>query len=260
MTYDRICLMLPTRGRCRKNPEKNPDGNDIWEGKLVDFLQSSMEMTERPTSEVVDYLFMVNENDQATLDFLIWRMQGYKFQILTENDPEINISGWFNRMYAESRFNRPETLVSLLGDDMIFKTKGYDQAILNAVNECDGNALVYCNDAYCAGENCCVNLFTTRKVVEATGKPYMKADHKAEMIDDVWIKIAKMVNIQKYLPDTVILHDHFTKLPEPEWDETAKRLTPVQRAEHAARDLTAEQAYVNEVAKTLISKGIGHLG
>jgi len=260
MTHDRICLMLPTRGRCHKNPGKNPDGNDIWEGKLVNFLQSSMEMTERPTSEVVDYVFMVNQNDKDTMEFLIWRMQGYKFQILQENDPDVEISKWFNRMYTESRFNRPETMVSLVGDDMIFKTKGYDQAILNACNEMDGNCLIHCNDAYIAGENCAVNMFTTRKVVEASDKPFMRPGHKAEMVDDIWTKLAIMIHIKRYLPDVVIYHDHFTKLPENMWDETAKRITPYQREAHAKRDLVAEQEYINQMAKTLVSKGIGYVG
>jgi len=160
-------------------------------------------------------------------------------------------------MFEETRFKQPGTLVSLLGDDMRFLTKGYEQRILAEANKYNGMCLVYCNDAYIAGPNCCVNMFTSRQLVEATEKPFMKADCKAEMIDDIWMKITRTLNIHKYLPDVIIEHDHDDKKPPEQWDETMSRLNPLRREAHDKRDITSEQAYINEVVKTLRGKGIG---
>lgn len=261
MAYDRINLLIPTYRRCRKTSKKTPEGNDLWEGKLVTCLQTSMESTELPTSEVIDYTFMVNEKDTATMNFLQWRMQGYKFQILTENEPTPHLAKFYNRLYDETKFNAPGTLVSLIGDDMKFLTKGYDQRILAEVNKKVGCCFVYCNDAYMAGPNCAVNLFTTRKYVEATGKPFMRPDYKAEMMDKIYSRVGDVINVGVYLSDVIIEHDHEGKKPEHLWDECFKRLTPIQRAAHAnpgKGDGSPDMhAYVNEIVKTLKSKGIG---
>ena len=251
MIYDRINLMLPTY----KRVHRGPDG--AWTGLLAEFCQTSMQSTERPTSEVVDFTFMINKNDLVTLEFLQERMNGYKFHILMEDEPKPHLAKYFNCLYAETRFCQPGTLVSLLGDDMRFETKGYDQKILAKANEFDGNCLVYCNDGYIAGERCCVNLFTSRQLVEATEKPFMKASCKAEMMDDIWMKITRTLNIHKYLSDVIILHNHDDQRDPSQRDETWNRLNPVRQQAHDTRDFNEEQAYINEIVKTLRGKGVG---
>lgn len=260
MAYTRLNLMIPTRGRINDSGNKNPDGGHIFQGKLAALLQSAMEKTITKTSDVVSFTFVVNKHDTQTQDCIMGRCAGYPFQIILEDEPEPHIAKFYNMAYEQTKFNEPDRLVSMIGDDMIFETERYQDRILREVNKRDGNCFCYCNDAYIAGPNCAVNFFTTRKVVEATGKPFMKPDCQAEMMDLIWTEAANMVNIGVYLPDVVIFHNHDDKLPEHLRDETWKRMNPIRQKMHRELDKTAQQAYINEMAQALVAKGIGRIG
>ena len=263
MTYDSINLIVPTYKRIKDTGRKNPDGGHIFEGPLAKFIQSSAEKTVKRTSDYISYCFVVNQNDRETMECIMTRMAGYNFEIIVENEPQPHLAKFYNMAYEQTKFNEPNRLVSMLGDDMVFETPQYQDFILDEVNKRNGDAFVYCNDAYIAGLNCAVNFFTTRKVVDATGKPFMKPDCQAEMIDLIWTEIANMANIAVYLSDVVIFHEHMDRLPENLRDESWRRLNPIRQAAHkivaSPEGQTAQQAYINEAAKALVAKGIGHL-
>ena len=238
MTYNKINLMIPTYGR-----EKT---------KLPRMLQSSMDASSAPTTNYVDYTFLVNKNDSATKAFIQNRMSGYCHQIIEEDLLPGSMPEYYNIMYEKTKFKDPGTLVSFLGDDMVFLTKNYDQRILEEVNKRQGMCFVYCTDSYYGHSGSCVNMFTTRKLVEATKKPFMKTGYCGKMPNEAWIQLQNKVNIGVYLPDVVIEHDHESKKPMNLWDET-KRRKEATRSTVVSGDM---QEYVEEIAKALRESGL----
>ena len=126
----------------------------------------------------------------------------------------------YNQIYEQTKFK--DAIVSMVGDDMEWRTSGYDLAILNAINRKNGFAFVYCNDKF-QGNKLCVNLFTTRKLVELTKMPFMCELFSAYFIDTVWMRVADKTKIAVYLKDIILQHHHasFNKKNK---DETSRRL------------------------------------
>jgi hypothetical protein len=149
-------------------------------------------------------------------------------------------------------------VISMVGDDMVFKTKGYDTAILKAINDAEGKAIVYCNDDFIAGEKLCVNLFTTRLMVEATGKPFMCEMYHADMIDVVWTNVGLLTGTLKYLKEVIIKHEHESvKKNAKEFDETCKRMMPLRVIANDKENRAYGWRYANICAANLIDAGIG---
>jgi hypothetical protein len=149
--------------------------------------------------------------------------------VVIENLLQPNLSAYFNMMYDKTRFDGAETLVSMLGDDMVFLTEGYDLAILKEINAYEGKGFVWCNDDYIARERLCVNLFTTRLMVEGTERPFMCPLFNADLIDDVWMEVGLMTGCGHFLPDAHIRHEHSTAQAQVNWDGTFQRLRPLQQ-------------------------------
>ena len=73
-------------------------------------------------SKNINCIFLVNISDNETIHYL----NDYSLQddfngweILYENLESPNISEFFNQMYEKTIFNQDDTLVSMLGDDMV---------------------------------------------------------------------------------------------------------------------------------------------
>jgi len=242
MTYDKICLMLPTY----KRPKQ-----------ILAFVNSAMKYADDWLR--LRFCFCVNKTDEIskdTIGAMFWPDQSI-YEAIEETTVQPNLSLYFNMMYNNTSFNEPGTVVSMVGDDMVFLTKGWDTKILEKINEHDGLALVYCDDNFIAHEKMCVNLFTTRKLVETTGKPFMCEFFHADMIDLVWQYIGTMTGLLKYMPEVIIQHNHSTKVAEKDWDETFKRLSPVQKVANNSQNQRLAVAYSTLVARRLIDAGVG---
>lgn len=180
MIYNKICLMLPTYKRS--------------ETSLPVFIDSAIEMANNPAA--LRFSFCVNKKDFDTFGFIInyaWP-EGVEYEIIQEDSIQPNLAKYFNLLYDNTKFNNPDTIVSMVGDDMEFKTKGWDLELLNLIQSYNGVGVFWCNDDYIAHENLCVNLFVTRKFVEATRKPFMCDLYHADMIDLVWMRIGVLTN------------------------------------------------------------------
>lgn len=241
MKWNKIAIMLPTYGRS--------------DSLLPVFLSSCIMTAGNVTN--LRFLFCVNENDQKTIDF-IKQQPIYKtgnVRIVLENLPSPNLAKYFNMLYDAAAEFGDDCLVTMLGDDMEFKTPGWDKRILSLVNQYNGMGVFWANDFYIARERMCVNMFVTRQYIELTEHPFMDETFAAEMIDYIWYQVGKQSKHLHFLPDVIIKHNHNTARPKEQWDDTFNRLRPHQMAAHAmGKQLVREHA--DKIAQVLIRKGI----
>jgi hypothetical protein len=244
VVFDRICLMVPTYKRSDR--------------LLPRFIDSALERAADPHR--IRFSFCVNDADLETNAYLRSRCwpDDQCWEVLVEDSRVPDLSRFFNLLYERSRFGDRDTLVSMLGDDMVFQTPGYDERILDVARRTQGKTIIYCNDAYTAGSRICVNLFTSRSLVSATGKPFMCPLFQADMIDLVWTYVGVLTQTLAYLSETVIKHDHSTAYPESRWDVTSQRLRPLQQGYRNRESHDLAFAYASVVARNLIAAGIGH--
>lgn len=242
--YNKIWLMVPTY----KRPE--------W---LVRLIVSAIETAENVSN--IGLCICYNVKDKSTVSFL----QSEDFKTLTsgislltveESTRQPNLSLYFNMMYDEVVKNHgSKNIVSMIGDDMVFVTKGYDRRILDKINETNGRGIVWCNDDYIAKDKCPVNLFVTTELVQTTGKPFMCPEFRADMIDVVWGTVAKATGLQCYLGDVVIKHLHSTSLPA--HDDTFQRLAPIQKLSNGKLNHVIAQTHAMIISGNLIAAGVG---
>jgi hypothetical protein len=131
----------------------------------------------------------------------------------------------------------------MLGDDMVFMTKGYDEKILSKANDMNGRCVLYCDDDYLQRERLCVNLFTTRLVVEAIGGKFMCDYFPIEFIDNVWMQIGQRLGILKYMPDVVIRHEHSNRRGPESNDDTYRRMRKQEK--DISQGLAKMQDYID---------------
>lgn len=240
MKWDKICIMLPTYGRS--------------DTLLPKFLSSCIQTAGNLKN--IRFAFCVNGNDDETIRFIkthpIYGLGVCK--IVLENLPTPNLAKYFNMLYDASASFGSDCLVTMLGDDMEFLTRDWDTRILALVNQYDGIGVFWANDAYIAREKLCVNMFVTRKMVEATEYPFMDETFPAEMIDLIWYLVGKQTKNLHYLPEVLIRHNHNTAKPKEQWDKTFNRLRPFQKIAHGiGKELVRENA--QRIAAILIKKG-----
>lgn len=239
--YKKINLMIPTY--------KRMDG--LW--KVIDSaLQSAIDVNN------LRFTFCVNKNDEDILWYLSFRYfpDRQAINIITEDTKQPNLSYYWNKMYNETRFLDDNTLVSMVADDMIFRTRNWDAAILHYANATDGRCIMHCNDNYVSRGQLAVNLFIPRPLVRATEQPYMCPYYHADMIDQVWDWTGKMTGTLKYFDDIIIEHEHCTLIDDRDkWDDTAKRLSPLRAI--ANKNKTIGTQYATRSAVNIIKNGFG---
>jgi hypothetical protein len=243
--YDKINLMVPTYQRT---------------DDAIALVESALATADMPGHVV--WTFCVNASDFDTISELDKR----KWPYILEQTRQPNLSQYFNLLYQQTPHQGEDTLVSMLGDDMRFETKGWDTKILSTVNARDGAAVVYCNDGFIAhsrwendGVGCAVNLFTTRKLVDAAGMDeFMCSYFHAEMIDVVWTLIGKYTGTACYLPKVTIKHNHASAFSVEEQDDTFHRLQPVRDlANRTPGNQQYARAYATLAAANIIDAGLG---
>ena len=215
--YDRINLIVPTFKR-------------IKNGRFINHLQSTFENVSDLKN--ICYTFIVNKNDEESIEYL--ESQTFKknagdnipldYEIIFEDLEKPNISEFFNIAYRESKYKDSETtIISMLGDDMVWKTKGFDKIIIDEMNKTNGYKILYCDDDYVQHENLCVNFFTTRKLVEAYSQngEFLATIFPVDYSDMLIMEFGLHFNLMKYLPNVILKHEHSSKIGA---DETFNRL------------------------------------
>lgn len=195
MKYNRINIMLPTRGRVK---------ND----RLPRLMRSIRDMTKNKNA--VSITLMVDIDDIETIAYVESGCDGVgvPVHVITNDTPTgPHLALFYNRIYKETPDNAPSTLVSMIGDDMEFETLGWEQMVLDTANDNDGRCIVHGDDGI-QHERMPVHLFTSRSLVEKTGVPFMWEKWRANMIDYVWGEVGRKLGITRYLPGMKITHHH----------------------------------------------------
>lgn len=239
--YNKINLMLPTRGRSKTT--------------LPTFIKSAI--ANASSLENIRFTFLINMNDTDTLHY-ITRYFGERLDIeidiLLEDNDKSHLAKMFNFVYERTKFQDPETLVSMLGDDMEFRTKNYDKLILKAINQMDGIGIVWGDDCFNWHGELCVNLFTTRKYVDYMKPlPFMCELYPRELIDTIHYEVAKSFDCANYIPSMKIYHNHATR-PGNGGDETYKNL--LKENDITKTNTGKLDAYVKQCVKNVV-KNIG---
>lgn len=208
MQYTRINLMIPTFKR-------------VASGMLPDCIRSFVNLASKLDNVVLT--FLVNERDPETVAFfgpiVRWAVP---VDVIYVGYDKPHIGWFYNTLYERTKFQDEDTLVTLIGDDMVCQTQDWDLRILEAANDMDGMGIVHCRDGIQNGQ-IGVNLFTTRKWVRATGGVFME-DFPADFIDVIYTEVARRTGHETYLDSVYLEHRHSSLKPEEQWDDGFKAL------------------------------------
>lgn len=132
-------------------------------------------------------------------------------------------------------------IFGMVGDDMIFKNKGWDSLILKFFNGIpDRIGLLHFNEGGSHGPNLCINSFIHKKWVEVLGY-YNDIRLKGDYSDNFLFDIANGINRRGYVKDNVIEHLHWAVGGKGEKDNTAERRISVD--ENVYDGMPSHQVY-----------------
>ena len=116
-----------------------------------------------------------------------------------------------------------EDIISMIGDDMVFKTQGWDTMLLEEFDKIPDDKIkaVHCNDD-CHGSKLAVNLFCHRKYAEILGG-FMREEFMINWVDQWLHQMFSAFNRLIYRSDIMIEHRHWV-LGKNVRDNTADRM------------------------------------
>jgi hypothetical protein len=126
-----------------------------------------------------------------------------------EPSGEFNLARMSNTLYAASE----EPIVGCFGDDVVFRTQGWDLAVRQEFQE-DQSVLLFGDDLLQKGR-LATHFFTHRRVHDAFGY-YMNEKFRRIYIDTWWDQIYRSQKKIRYRPDLVFEHLHPSLNPERE--------------------------------------------
>lgn len=138
-----------------------------------------------------------------------------------ENDGEFIGLG---KMWNICVKNSTEEIISMIGDDMVFKSPNWDLEVIKEFStDCPEDKIkaIHCNDD-CHGAKLAVNLFCHRKYAEVMGQ-FMREEFKINWVDQWLHQIFSAFGRLKYRGDIMIEHRHWV-LGKDTKDRTADRM------------------------------------
>jgi len=120
--------------------------------------------------------------------------------------------------------NCKEEIISMIGDDMVFKTPNWDLELIKEFrDDCPEDKIkaIHCNDD-CHGAKLAVNLFCHRKYAEVMGQ-FMREEFKINWVDQWLHQVFNAFGRLKYRGDIMIEHRHWV-LGKDTRDRTADRM------------------------------------
>lgn len=202
---------------------------------------------------------------------------GVAYEKIIDKISTPNLARYYNRCYMEAHHQNPGTVVSMVGDDMVFRTHGWEVRLLEAIERFKGIGVFYCAGDERFDDALCVNGFWTRQFVDQCGgwperewpgwvgkynlqwgeAPFMCPVFPANGIDVVWQLIGDATETSRYLADVIIKHNQWSR-PEVGQDETSVLLSGARKA--TTRKLRRDEVDVeaaNSVIRRLHEYGIG---
>lgn len=138
-----------------------------------------------------------------------------------ENDGEFIGLGKMWNICVE---NSTEEIISMIGDDMVFKTPNWDVEVIKEFStDCPEDKIkaIHCNDDY-HGAKLAVNLFCHRKYTEVMGQ-FMREEFKINWVDQWLHQVFNAFGRLKYRGDIMIEHRHWV-IGKGTRDRTAERM------------------------------------
>lgn len=116
-----------------------------------------------------------------------------------------------------------EEIISMVGDDMLFRTQNWDEEIINEIKNSppDNIKAVHCNDDMHKSK-LAVNLFCHRKYAEVMGG-FMREEFKINWVDQWLHQLFSAFHRLTYRDDIMIEHRHWS-LGKSARDNTVKRM------------------------------------
>jgi hypothetical protein len=116
-----------------------------------------------------------------------------------------------------------EDIISMIGDDMVFKTRNWDEEIIEEFTNIPEDKIkaVHCNDDF-HGERLAVNIFCHRRYHEIMNG-FMREEFKINWIDQWLHQLFSAFNRLKYRGDIMIEHRHWV-LGKTQRDNTVNRM------------------------------------
>lgn len=201
-----ISILCPTR--------KRPSN-------VVRLYDSIMRTVSNP--EDVELVLYIDEDDSETINLM------EELPVMYYIGPRILLSSTWNKCYEVSSGD----VLMHGGDDIVFRTEGWDGLIKEAFNEYPDKILfAYGRDGY-SPDDFGTHGFIHKKWVETIGyfvPPYFSSDY-----NDTWLNdVAKMIGRHKFLPEIYTEHMHPVN-GKAGWDETH-----LQRLERGKQDDVAK--------------------
>ncbi len=202
-----IALLVPTRNRLN----------------LQLTLISSIITTVKDINNVTLYFGV--DLDDPTRDIIYKIAKAIPFIKIVDIEPkgkQTNIHSIWNVLANIST----EPIISMVGDDFIFRTQNWDEKIIEEFNEqnlpVDKIKSVYCWDGQRKGE-LAVNIFTHREYLKYTAGKFLSETYLLNWSDqdiDVTFRALKRL---KYRGDIEIFHNHYV-FGGRQMDETSKKM------------------------------------
>ena len=122
-----------------------------------------------------------------------------------------------------------EEIISMIGDDMVFLTPGWDEMLIEEFKTAKLDLIhgVHCNDGY-HGEKLAVNFFCHRRYAELMNGKFMREEFKINWIDQWLHQVFQSVGRLKYRGDIMIEHRHWV-LGKDKRDKVADRMATADK-------------------------------
>lgn len=210
-------------------------------------LISSIVTTVKDINNVKIYLGV--DQDDPTLPLAKKLESAFPFLSVVEIKNEGKFLG-LGKLWNILADNCAEEIISMIGDDMIFKTQNWDEQILQefANIPADHIKAVHCNDDMHKAK-LAVNLFCHRKYAEVMGG-FMREEFKINWVDQWLHQMFSAFNRLTYRDDIMIEHRHWS-IGKSKRDNTVNRMYqadgPEKLSDKLWYKLTKER--INDVEK-----------
>ena len=166
--------------------------------------------------------FITNILDSDSDCFIHKTFESWEYEIIKESYKKPIIPKYYNMVFKIGKYHNDNTVsVSMLGDDMEFNTLGYDEKIISAMNKYGPEGVFYCSGDNRYDDSLCVNLFMEKNFVKKCSQTFMNEEYPANMIDVIWQCVADSSNMDFYIKNVEIKHNHYSKIGK---DDTGRRL------------------------------------
>ena len=192
--------------------------------RLVESVEKTADSPQR-----VGIVFGIDQDDGGSAQTACDLARASKLRIRTVRlvpSGEFNLARMSNCLYAAS----DEPIVGCFGDDVVFRTHGWDHAVRTEFQKNYG-VLLYGDDRLQRGR-LATHFFTHRRVHDALGY-YMNEKFRRIYIDTWWDQIYRSQQKARYRPDLVFEHLHPSLHPERE-DELFRKNARWETADQKA--------------------------